>query len=228
MRKRRLTTYVALLVAGYSLNAQVAPAWTNFVESKANGKQPILSDYSYSGYEFSEQPIPDISAYTYFNVQDYGATANDANYDDAGIQAAIDAAEASGKPAVVFFPAGRYTVSSDNDITKSISINSDHIVLKGEGSEENGTEIFMDKLRVSNGHWQFRFQPESYNTSTLTTLVEEAKRGDFTITVASAGNLYVGQSIFIYHKSEEFARAHYGNLALNETLESLYTTQMIR
>jgi len=197
--------------------AQVAPSWTNFVESQKNGTTPILPDYSYSGYHFSEKEIPNVSGYTYFNVQDYGATPNDITYDDDAIQATIDAAEASNAPAVVFFPAGKYIVSSDNDINKSIEINKDHIVLKGEGSGANGTEIFMDQMRVNNGHWQFRFKPESTNTGTLTSITQEAKRGDFSVNVASTSALTVGQSIFIYHKSEEFARAHYGNLALNET-----------
>jgi len=175
-----------------------------------------LPDYSYSGYHFSEKDLPDVSSYTYFDVTDYGAIANDAEYDDVGIQATIDAAVASGEPAVVFFPAGKYIVSSDNDVEKSITIYGDNIVLKGEGSAANGTEIFMDQMRVGNGHWQFRFTPSSTNTSTLTTLSSPAQRGDFSVDVVSAENLSVGQSIYIYHRSEEFARSHYGNLELNE------------
>ena len=205
------------LPGGNGLYGQIPEVWKDFVEARENNTQSILPDYSYSGYYFSEKELPDISGYTYFNVTDYGAIAGDTIYDDTGIQAAIDAAAELGSPAVVFFPAGKYMVSSDNDVNKSIYINGDNIVLKGEGSGKDGTEIFMDKMRVSNRHWQFRFQPDEFNTGYLTELVGEAKRGDFTVTVASAAKLFEGQSIFIHHKSEEFARAHYGNLELNET-----------
>lgn len=196
---------------------QTPPVWQDYVDAYTNGTQAILPDYSYSGYHFSEQEIPDVSSWTYFNVTQYGAIADDEGYDDAGIQAAIDAAEASGNPAVVFFPPGKFIVSSDNDINNFIVINADSIVLKGSGSGAGGTEIFMDKLRVLNGHWQFRFQPASTNTSVLTRLTEPAIRGDFSVTVTSPASLSPGQSVYIYHKSEEFARTHYGNLELNET-----------
>lgn len=197
--------------------AQTPLVWTDFVESNKNGTKSILPDYSYSGYKFSEEKIPDTYEYRYFNVLDYGATINDEEYDDAAIQATIDAASNFGSPAVVFFPAGKYRVSSDHDLNKSIHIQSSNVVLKGEGSGTNGTEIYMDKMRVNNGHWQFRFHPKTYNTSTLTTIDNEATRGDFEITVASASRLSVGQSIIIHHQSEEFSKAHYGSLELNET-----------
>jgi len=197
-------------------HCQTPDVWTNFVEAQVNGDQPMLPDYSYSGYYFSEKELPDVSGYTYFDVTDYGAIANDGAYDDESIQATIDAAVAAGEPAVVFFPAGKYKVSSDNDIEKYIHIYGDNIVLKGAGSGENGTEIFMDQRRVDNGHWQFKFTPSSTNTSTLTTLTASAERGDFSVEVESAASLSVGQSIFIYHKSEEFTKAYYGTLELNE------------
>ena len=195
---------------------QTPQVWTDFVNSKANGTQPILPDYSYSGYKFSEEEIPDVSSYRKFDVTDFGAIANDGMYDDASIQATIDAAIASGDPAVVYFPAGKYQVSSDNDVSNFIHIYGDNIVLKGEGSGVNGTEILMDQMRVDNGHWQFKFTPASTNTSTLTSLTAPARRGHFSVEVASTANLSEGQSIFISHQSEEFARAHFGDLELNE------------
>jgi hypothetical protein len=206
-----------VLVQQNYLFSQTPPVWKDYVESNAKGTQSILPDYSYSGYFFSEKELPNISDYRYFNVTDFGAVANDTLYDDVAIQATIDSATALGIPAVIFFPAGKYLVSNDHDLDQGINIHGNHIVLKGEGSGENETEIYMDKLRVSNGHWQFRFHPKEYNTSTLTTISNEPKRGDFKISVASSSRLQVGQSIVIYHRSEEYARAHYGNLRLNET-----------
>jgi len=71
---------------------------------------------------------PQVS-YRKFDVTDFGAIANDGMYDDASIQATIDAAIASGDPAVVYFPAGKYQVSSDNDVSNFIHIYGDNIVL---------------------------------------------------------------------------------------------------
>lgn len=196
--------------------------WDDFVKSKILGKQPILSDYSFSGYHFSEKEIPDVSGWEYFDVTEYGAVPNDENYDDDGIQAAINAAVESSNPAVVFFPSGRFIVSSDNDLNKSIVVNGSSIVLKGNGTGENGTEIHMDQMRVQNGHWQFRIQPASSNTSTITQLTSPALRGDFSVTVSSTSNLEVGQSVYLNHKSEEFARSHFGDLELSPDWTRLF------
>lgn len=212
------TLTILLLVFSLSALGQnpVSTLWTDFVESKQSGSRPVLPDYSYSGYHFSEKEIPDVTNWEYFDVTDYGALPNDEDYDDAGIQAAIDAAEAFENPAVVFFPPGRFIVSDDNNIENFIEISGSHIVLKGSGNGQGGTEIHMDQMRVLNGHWQFVFQPESFSTGTLTELSESAERDDFTIKVNSAANLEVGQSVHLRHESEEFARAHFGTLDLSD------------
>lgn len=216
MRLPGLFCVLWLLIAGpISISAQeapVAPSWIDFVEAKANGTKPLLPDFSYSGYQFSEKEIPDVSGWARFDVTDYGAIPDEEGYDDAGIQAAIDAAEASSEPAVVFFPPGRYIISADNDIEKFITVNRSDIVLKGSGAGDGGTEIFMDKMRVSNGHWQILFRPDRINTQTLTSITEPAERNDFTVTVADVGQLEVGQSVTISHRSLEFAREYYGDL----------------
>jgi hypothetical protein len=194
--------------------AQIPPSWQNYLDAQTTGAQPILPNFSFSGYRFSEESLPDVSPWTVFDVTNYGAVAGDGNYDDAAIQAAINAAQASNGPAVVYFPAGRFRVSSDNDITKKIQVSRSHIVLKGSGSGTSGTEIFMDKKRVKNGHWQFLFAPLTTSTSTLATITNPALRNDYTITVSTTANLSIGQNVYISHKSQEFASAHYDNLVV--------------
>lgn len=200
----------------------VAPSWTDFVNDQAAGKQPVLSEYSYAGYHFSEKEIPDVSSWTYFDVSDYGAVADDAGYDDQAIQDAINAAELHDGPAVVFFPTGRFVVSEDNSVSNWIQISRDSLVLKGSGSGAGGTEIFMDKRRVQNGHWQFQFSPPSVNTAVLARISKPAERGDFVVYVDDASSLEVGMVINIYHKSEEFARAHFGDLELSDDWTRLF------
>lgn len=53
-------------------------------------------DFSYAGYGYSESPIPDTGGWAVFDVTDHGAVADDGGYDDAAIQATIDAAQAGG------------------------------------------------------------------------------------------------------------------------------------
>lgn len=219
--RKLLVLLILISTATFGQNP-TSSLWTDYVDFKNAGEKPILPDYSFSGYHFSEKEVPDVASWEYFDVTDYGATADDETYDDAGIQAAIDAAEASTSPAVVFFPPGRFIVSNDNDIGKSIQINGSHLVLKGSGTGPDGTEIHMDKMRVQNGHWQFVFQPESSSTGTLAALTQPASRDDFTVTVNSTSNLSVGQSIHLRHQSEEFARAHFGELELAPEWTRLY------
>lgn len=199
-----------------------APSWTSFVEDQEEGKQSTLPDYSYAGYHFSGDEIPDVSSWTQFNVTDYGAIADDELYDDEAIQATIDAAEASDGPAVVYFPSGKFIVSEDNSVSKWIQVSRDSIVIKGSGSGAGGTEIFMDQMRVQNGHWQFRFQPEQTSVLTVARITEPASRGDFSVFVSDTESLFVGKVIHIYHKSEEFARSHFGDLELSDDWTRLF------
>ncbi|MEQ8238375.1 MAG: DUF4955 domain-containing protein [Cyclobacteriaceae bacterium] len=222
MRKFKYIPIVIFLTTTLSAAAQTPDIWQNYLDAQSSDTQSELLDFSYAGYKFSEESIPDISNWTKFDVTSYGAIANDDDYDDAGIQAAIIAAEASSAPAVVFFPPGRFKVSSDNDAAKFLKIVRSNIVLKGSGSGEGGTEIFMDKYRAVNGHWQFHLAPETTNTDNLTVITEAVTKGDFNVTVEDPSTLSVGQTIHISHKSEAFARAHFGELELSNDWSRLF------
>ena len=93
---------------------EIAPAWKDFVAARKEGKIPQIPDFSFAGYHWSEKNIPDQSKRKQYRVTDYGALPNDGISDEAGIQAAIHAAEKNKEGGVVFFPArkiysfGRY------------------------------------------------------------------------------------------------------------------------
>ncbi len=38
---------------------KATPLWQDFIEAKKKGTTPILPDFSYAGYHFSENAIPD-------------------------------------------------------------------------------------------------------------------------------------------------------------------------
>jgi len=199
---------------------QVAPLWKDFMKAKKDGVTPILPDFSYAGYHFSERPIPDNSSRPKFNVMDYGANPDDGQYDDDAIQRAVDAAEKSESGGVVFFPPGKYMLAADTDSTRRIRISKSNIVLKGSGSGAGGTEIFQDNMRIHGR--QIQFKPPATGLRQLTTISKNAARESFWVEVADASALKVGQDVTIYHRSEEFTRAYFAPLQLKSQWTRLF------
>lgn len=199
-------------------NAQIAPSWVDFAQKRSDGdmKNSVLPDYSYAGYHFSDKEIPDLSSWHTIDVTTHGALPDDAVYDDDAIQAAIDAAVASGVPTVVYFPAGKYLVADEAHAKTPIVVRGSHIVLKGAGSEEGGTEIYSDWTGGENeagepfaaGLWRFQFQPADLTSSTLTTIHKDISRGDFQVEVADPSGLSVGQTVDLYHKHTDSLEAN--------------------
>ena len=199
-----------------------APSWIDFAEKKLTGNlvEATLNDFSYTGYQFSEKEIPDVSSWHTLNVTDYGAVPNDNGYDDAAIQATINAAEASNKPTVVYFPAGKYLVSSDATKKQPIVIRGSNIVLKGAGSGAEGTEIYADKFnadKFGSGtvHYRFMFAPSNTNSSDITKVTSAIKKGDFEIDVENSANLSVGQYVDLYQKTTDNLEANMPGLTPN-------------
>ncbi|RJY09902.1 hypothetical protein [Aurantiacibacter aquimixticola] len=98
---------------------------------------PYLPDFSYAGYGYGLEPIPNVSRV--IDVADYGAMPDDGVDDSAGLKAAVAAAAEIGGPVRVQLAAGRY------HLTEILWIESDGIVLAGMGSGEGGTELHMPR-----------------------------------------------------------------------------------
>ena len=183
-----------------------ATTYQQFVKAKEHGTEPILPDFSYSGYHYFNKPVPDV-AHPIFDVTTYGAIPNDNVSDQPAIVSAIAAAEANGS-GVVFFPPGEFLVNTDADkndegYNEPIYIRSSNIVLRGSGSRMGGTIIRMVNHmsphpdRPNYVPRMFIFNPISFSRSTLTRITERAKRETFWITVANASRLAVGQKIWV-------------------------------
>lgn len=214
-----ITLFFGLTVSAQNIEA---PSWVDFASKKLTGNlsQATLNDFSYTGYHFSEKELPDVSTWNTISVTDYGAIPNDAGYDDAGIQAAIDAAEASNQPTVVFFPAGRYIVSSETTKTQPITINGSNIVLKGAGTGTGGTEIYTDKFNEGKfGNdtidYRFLFMPSNTDSNDITQVTAAIKKGDFEVQVASTANLSVGQYVDLFQKTTDNLEANMPGLTPN-------------
>ena len=215
---------VFFMVAFATLNGQQkeAPSWVDFAEKKLTGNlaTATLNDFSFTGYHFSEKEIPDVSNWNTISVTDFGATPNDTTFDDNAIQAAINAAEASGQPTVVYFPAGKYWVSSETTKTQPITISGSHIVLKGAGKGDGGTEIYADKFNESkfgsgSTHYRFMFKPTNTDSNDITQVTAEIKKGDFEVQVASTANLSVGQYVDLFQKTTDNLEANMPGLTPN-------------
>lgn len=105
-----------------------------------NGDKSILPDFSYAGYHYGEDNIPDVES-RIFDITAFGAIANDGLDDTKAIQAAVDAAGQNGD-GVVLFPEGRFHVNMDTSKTDIIRINHSNIVMRGAGSGKDGTIIY--------------------------------------------------------------------------------------
>ena len=209
---KRSVAALGLLIGCSHLFAQDTPLWTDFVQAKAKGTTPVLPDFSYAGYHFSEKEIPAVTNRKYFIVTDYGAVPNDAGFDDDAIQKAIWAAEKHAGGGVVFFPAGKYLIAGDEDSTKHIRISKSNIVLKGSGSGKGGTEIYQANMRLNDR--QIIFKPEAAEGGKLATVKGNAARESFAVEVADASRLKVGMDVIIRHKSEAFTRQYFAPLPL--------------
>lgn len=218
--KRLFLTMSILALCSTTFAQKVSPLWTDFVAAKQTGKTPILPDFSFAGYHFSEKPIPETSGKKVFNVVDYGAKPNDAVYDDEAIQRAIDAAEKNKDGGVVFFPSGKFLIAADTDSTKYIRISKSNIILKGSGSGTGGTEIYQDKMRI-NGR-QIQFKPMDLSAKKITTITKDADRESFWVEVVEASALKVGQDVVIRHKSEEFTKIYFAPLQLKPEWTRLF------
>ena len=186
--------------------------WNNFVQAKQNGTQPTLPDFSYAGYKRSDAPIPNITG-PVFNVTSYGASPNNTGFDDAGIQAAIDAAENAGG-GVVFFPAGQYRVNPTEDSNHWISIQGSNIVLRGAGSGTGGTEIVM--VAKKQGGKMFRIGPANgWGATTVANVTAAATRETFWVTVDSTSQLAVGQIVVLKHQDTEYNSFYFNNMPLD-------------
>ena len=207
-----------------------ARTYQQFVKAKEYGIEPILPDFSYSGYHYFNKSVPDVT-HPIFDVTTYGAIPDDDVSDQPAIQAAIAAAEENGR-GIVFFPPGEFLVNTDADkndegYNEPIYIYSSNIVLRGSGSRKGGTIIrmvnYMSPLpdRPDYVSSMFNFQPVNFARSTLTRITESAERETFWITVEDASRLSVDQWIWVSVNTVE-------EEAINEFIAPLQSASGLR
>jgi hypothetical protein len=148
-----------------------------------------LPDYSYAGYALGTKGIPQPSGQR-FNVTDHGALPNDGISDRDAIEKTIRAAEQAGG-GVVYFPKGRFLINEKQGVTKGIVIQGANIVLKGEGSGPNGTELFMKAHLDSTTPKKLYSTPHMISFKSSDQVKKQRKKQGHVIKDAKAGSFSV-------------------------------------
>jgi len=111
-----------------------------YQESKKNPSASILPDFSYAGYHYGEDKLPNITK-NVLNVLNFGVKPNVKEDQTQAVQALIDKLGKQGG-GVVFFPKGKYYFNLDSNNKQHLAINYSNVVLRGEGSSEQGTILY--------------------------------------------------------------------------------------
>ncbi|MGJ8654622.1 MAG: DUF4955 domain-containing protein [Opitutaceae bacterium] len=204
---RALKLCLALVCGSVCYGADSA-TWEDFLRASQDGSEPILPDFSYAGYHYSEIPIPEPD-YKVFNVTEYGATPDDGLSDRDAIQAAIDAASSHGN-GIVLFPSGRFHLNTETDAESPIYLKASKVILRGSGEGSHGTELFMARNlepespeKMYSTPFMLNIESPIRKETSITKVIESATRETFTITVESSKDLTVGQRVTLYLRSTE-------------------------
>ena len=134
IRKTSLILLTVSMISSYSIS-QTLP---DIITSSTVTDGSYLPDFSYAGYRCGEVPIPMISQ-TMIHATDYGVISDDGLDDSKNLIKAMAAAEAITGPVVLQLPPGRIILSDILYIERS------HLVLRGSGSGDRGTEIYCPR-----------------------------------------------------------------------------------
>ncbi len=219
-------------------DARVSPTWQKYVDQKQQGLVTDLPDYSWAGYERGERSIPEVDATAdRFVVTDFGAHPDDLLDDRRGIQSAIDAAEANGG-GVVYLPAGRYLINTQMADRGTLTIEADHVILKGAGSRASGTIIHQihpfgggnphDFRRMHLGDNLLlihagREEKRLSERRVLCKITGDSDRETFDVEVDHTQQLSVGDHVYLYARNKAVIEKAIAPFVLEEAWTS--TTQ---
>lgn len=117
-------------------------SWTPDILNPEVQKEHFLPDYSYAGYKWGEEAIPEVTG-TLLDITQFGAVANDKKDDTEAIIAAVKKAHEIEDTVVVYFPAGRFILK------KIVNIERSNIVFRGERKGENNLATLYMPLALN-------------------------------------------------------------------------------
>lgn len=164
----------------------------------------LIQDFSYAGYRRGEEPIPQVEG-PVFDVTAYGADPSGATDSTAAIQAAIDAAAATGG-GVVFLPPGEFRVAPQGNNRFSLSISSSNIVLRGAGVEQT---FLLNTSHLMRGKNVIQIAPPSTQTGVAVNITADLPGPTHRIPVANPNAFTVGDMVRVeWAFTEEWIAEH--------------------
>lgn len=192
LRTPALGALVAILFATTPSLAQTSKLWGDHGELWTPTSR--LPDFSHAGYRDGEAPIPAFPITA--NVTDFGAVGDGVADDTAAFLAALAAA---GEGAV-FVPKGRYLITGQLPIDRS------RLVLRGEGSGDDGTVLYIPRSLTevlgAAPQWSWyggfiQVRPAAPGLTTVTALGAAAARGDTSVKVVDASGIAAGDALVL-------------------------------
>jgi len=206
------STGMELLVHEVSIERS-SRVWDDYVEAWSSGGDLPIANYANAGYNYGRSRIPEVHelGLKYFNVTDYGAVPDDEVSDHDAIKSAIAAATAN-DGGVVFFPPGEFLVNEmpGASTSQKIYIRESNIILKGSGSGEGGTTLFMREHLLPTDlskPWStpslFTFEGNTSRGQFCGSTTESTRMGSYHLTLTTTSKLKVGDFIeFSHHKTD--------------------------
>ncbi|KZN54242.1 hypothetical protein N474_17985 [Pseudoalteromonas luteoviolacea CPMOR-2] len=172
---KTLVSALCAITSALPIQSYANDFWHSYLESRSvqsDLRDPsskiaddqIVANYSYAGYQFSNQPIPQLDSLGYrtFDVTEYGADIKLGRSDKQAVRDAITAAQAyidaGGSGAIIYFPNGIYDLNTEADIEHldmsdtvagrksragaSIRLSRGNMVLRGESKQ---SILYMEK-----------------------------------------------------------------------------------
>ena len=233
---------LSLLLVPLSLAAQeeTTPAWQNFEKGNADN---VLLDFSYAGYHHATKEPADVYTlgYTVYNVEDYGAVANDEKSDRAALEAiAKKIGRKTEANAIIYFPEGRFilhgpeddtTDSSGKKASTAINLVMGHVIIKGAGRDRttlamtapmqptNAKVLYSSPIMFSlrnNGVKDADLKIYANVTST-------AKKNAMSLTVDDASKLHAGDWVCLHllNADEKVVKAELNGLTVLPSMTNL-------
>jgi len=220
--KSILLTLVTLI--SISCHSQKSELWENFKLAQNSGTEPILPNFSYAGYKYSEKEIPLLN-YKIFDVTSYGAVPNDIKSDKKAIKKAIEAATKNGE-GIIYFPRGKYYINTKKDDQTIIKIASSKIIFRGEGDK---TTLFFEQDLPPLDPKKLWTCPSAIKVTTdkkneiLTTVIANARRETHTIKVKNTSNIKKGDWVIlkVLNNSKEIIEKDLLPIKLNPKWKSI-------
>jgi len=140
MSKTKSWALIALIVMGYFavLSAPLLADESDLPEILHPGSDIYLPDFSYAGYGFGVESIPEDLG-KILDITDFGAVANDGKDDSEALLAAIDKANDYSGQVTIQFPVGQFMIADIIPITRS------ELRIQGMGRSENGTTLYFPR-----------------------------------------------------------------------------------